>query len=98
MAYIEIELDDIDFDDLVREVTDRLKSDKDLSDYEERLVRDLAKEIGKALNHNILTEGISLADQMKLEYVHELMDRYSENQLREMAEMYQNSKQKTPVL
>lgn len=88
MAYVDIELDDIDFDDLVIEVTDRLKYESKLSEHEQRLLKKLAKAIGKALSLEMLPDMASLADQMKAEFTAELREKYTENQLREMESDY----------
>ena len=88
MAYVDIELDDIDFDDLVIEVTDRLKYESKLSEHEQGLLKKLAKAIGKALSLEMLPDMASLADQMKAEFTAELREKYTENQLREMESEY----------
>jgi hypothetical protein len=65
MATIDIDLDEFDFDDLIKEVTYRLKYEKHLSDYESKLLIALAKQIGTSLTMDLLPNFPSLADEMK---------------------------------
>jgi len=97
MATIDIDLDEFDFDDLIKEVTDRLNYEKHLSDYESKLLIALAKQIGTSLTMDLLPNFPSLADEMKAEFAGELMEKYSEAQLREMADQYEFKNQKSPV-
>lgn len=83
MAYIEIDLDDIDFDDLLDHLIDRIKTEKPYSPKENKLVEKLAKELSAYSPEN-------LADQMKMEYLLEIKERYSEAQLREMEMSYRD--------
>jgi hypothetical protein len=93
MAYVEIDLCEVDFDDLVREVIDQLKENsKYRTPIEKKLLRELVKESAIAIKLTSLPEVTNLKDELKLEYAKELMEKYSEEQLREMEKDYLNKK------
>lgn len=92
MASIEIELDDLYFDDLVTEVTDRLKIENKVSgewhDYQKKKLKSLYQEIGQALHNQVTPYSQSLAEEMKVDFLKEIQPKYTETQLREMEAEY----------
>jgi hypothetical protein len=93
MALVEIDLDGVDFDDLLNEVIERFRSKHKLEiNSEQALIRRMLKEGAKALNMISIPEMDNIKDEMKLDFAKELMERYSEDQLREMEKNYINKK------
>lgn len=92
MATVEIELDDLDFDDLVAEVTDRLKLENKVGGewhaFQKKKLKALYQEISQALHNHIIPESQSLAEEMKVDFLREIKDKYTEDQLRKMEAEY----------
>jgi hypothetical protein len=82
---VEVELSDIDFDDLLEEVIERIDSEHPYSKREKEFVNKLKIEL--RLSEAVST-GDNLSDQMKMEFLMEMRDKYSEDQLRSMEEIY----------
>jgi len=88
MAYIEIDLGEVDFDELIEEMILRIKVEKPYSPRESGLINKLCKEI---FNQSGMAESPNLADQMKVEYLIELREKFTEQQLRDMVKAFSES-------
>jgi len=88
MAYIEIDLGEVDFDDLIEEMIDRIKIEKPYSPKESGLIKKLCKEIWDQPG---MVEVDNLADEMKMKYLLELREKYTEQQLRDMVIAFSES-------
>lgn len=92
MAQIDIELDEFDFDDLVTEVTDRLKLENKVSrewnSFQKKNLKLLYQQLSQALYNQVTPEYQSLAEEMKVEFLKEIQPKYTEFQLREMEAEY----------
>jgi hypothetical protein len=82
MAYIDIDLGEFDFDDLLIEIIDRIPRRKPYTVSEQLLVNKFATILEKNSARN-------LADEMKMEFLMELKEKYTEAQLREMQSAFQ---------
>lgn len=87
MPYIDIDLDDLDFDDLLEEVIYRVDSDNIYTEKERKLLHKLSKKLGVNVN---MGKPDNLKDEMKMEYLGELASRYTEEQLRQMEADFKN--------
>jgi hypothetical protein len=91
MAYVsvdvDVDLDEIDTEDLVREVADRLTSSsrKNLTDIQKKLLRAAVKELNAVLNNSVEGEVncVTIEDQMKMEIIKTAFTKYTSWQLEE---------------
>lgn len=82
MATIDIDLSDFDFDDLVNEVTRQINRGWKMSGVEKQAVEELRKSLNLHPVKQAYWESDNLAEQLKHEYLTELKDQYTEQQIR----------------
>lgn len=84
MARIEIDVDieEFDFDDILIELKQRLRSKSIYSEYELNHLKDVMKKIQKIPDIAKIFPADNLADEMKREYVNEVYEKYTEQQIR----------------
>lgn len=93
MATVDIDLGDVDLDDLVDAITGQLAYKKKFTKREQDALNELRKSLTK---HGGTIEKVyadNLADQMKMEFLMELKEKYSESQLRDMENNYNKKTQ-----
>jgi hypothetical protein len=78
MATIDIDLDDINHDDLIEEVIDRLKPNA-WNSFREKHLKKL--QAGLSKNESMILPYSTLEDQMKCELLKEVWDKYSSAEL-----------------
>lgn len=88
MALVDIDLEEFDLDDLIKEVKMRVISNKKFVGYEIVQLKELAREINAKISLQVDIEVPNLKDHFKNQYLIELREKYSEEQLREMVEVY----------
>jgi len=82
---VDVELSEIDFYDLLEEVIERIPYRKRFTYRENELMKRLKDELYNGDETPICD---NLRDEMKLEFLMEMRDKYSEHQLREMERVF----------
>lgn len=80
---VDVDLDEVDYDELINEVCRRVEKKRKLTDPMRKLlvvaVRDLSTELG--ISMPISVPSSSLDDQMKVEHLNRVWDKYTSAQL-----------------
>ena len=82
---VEVELSDIDFDDLLEEVIERIYLKGRYTKREKEIIHKLKHQL---LDGEEILRPDNLRNQMKMEFLNEIGQKYSEDQLRSMEEIY----------
>ena len=80
----------IDLDDLANAVLEELSYTSKFNKYEEEALKELRDELNKRFSKSGTALADNLADQMKMEFLIEIKDKYTETQLRQMEFEYRD--------